>query len=434
MKRTLARRLLALAAVAGFAGGGASVHAAGTDAGTTISNTATVDFQVSSVAQPTVTSAPVEFVVDRLLDVDVTTQNSDGVAVAPGADGGDPATDAPASGSPAFLTFDVTNQGNTDADLLLAVVRNGAYPGSFTTAVPGGQTADASTLVGMCTSSDGSTCDADGVLSAEGTNSGTFRLPAVVEDATVTVLVFFDLPVGATNTQFDAWSLVAAVTDPDNGDGYLASDSSGNAGPGQTGTAVDDDPGVIQNVFGDETGADAYDFVADLAATGPSANDGQHAVTSAFRIAASELSITKASRVVRDPFTGDAFTYTAGGASGGGQSSGTFDGPSGTPGTAKAIPGAIVEYVITVENGDGSGASAATATNVTVSDSAPTNTSPGNTIDTGDDDLDRAIVRQCDGSTVTVLTFDATNDTISADLGSCADGQTGTVTYYVTVD
>jgi uncharacterized repeat protein (TIGR01451 family) len=73
-----------------------SAYAAGTNAGTSISNTATVSYTVNSVSQSDVTSTPATFLVDRKIDVNVTQA---GVTTQPSAN--DVAT-----------TFVVTNEGN----------------------------------------------------------------------------------------------------------------------------------------------------------------------------------------------------------------------------------------------------------------------------------------------------------------------------------
>jgi uncharacterized repeat protein (TIGR01451 family) len=77
---------LAAMLLSSFIGVGGA-YAAGTNAGQTISNTATVSYSVNSVAQPSVTSSPATFVVDRKIDMSMTpagttTQpNATGVAV-----------------------------------------------------------------------------------------------------------------------------------------------------------------------------------------------------------------------------------------------------------------------------------------------------------------------------------------------------------------
>ncbi|MEM7077419.1 MAG: hypothetical protein AAF513_02210 [Pseudomonadota bacterium] len=76
-----------------------SVAALGTDAGVSISNTATVAYEIAGAAQPPVSSTPVVTVVDELLD-----------AVAVNDNGGNVPVSSPATG--AILQFTVTNTGN----------------------------------------------------------------------------------------------------------------------------------------------------------------------------------------------------------------------------------------------------------------------------------------------------------------------------------
>jgi len=100
--------------------------------------------------------------------------------------------------------------------------------------------------------------------------------------------------------------------------GAIASDDSGSA----------DDPATVQIVFGDAVGADDPDQVNP---------DGRHSSRSVYRIASATLAATKASAVVWDPINLAA--------------------------NPKAIPGARVQYTITVNNSGGT-----QAANVVVTD------------------------------------------------------------------
>lgn len=102
--------------------------------------------------------------------------------------------------------------------------------------------------------------------------------------------------------------------------------------PNLPGTALVQDngvdvPGAVQVVFADGTGD----------VDGP--RDGQYSDTDAFLVGAALITVTKSSVVFSDPFNGTT--------------------------NPKAIPGAIVEYTVTISNGAGASAS---ATNVTVTD------------------------------------------------------------------
>ena len=63
-----------------------NAYAVGTTAGTSISNTATVNYSVGGVAQTAISSAPVSFVVDNRVDLTVTTTNAAPVIANPGTD------------------------------------------------------------------------------------------------------------------------------------------------------------------------------------------------------------------------------------------------------------------------------------------------------------------------------------------------------------
>ena len=90
------------------------VHAAGTAAGTVISNIATVDYSIDSVVAPAITSAPATIVVDELIDLTLTWQDGAPVSVS------SPDTND-------ALTFLLTSTGNGPEAFSLA--RNNALPG-----------------------------------------------------------------------------------------------------------------------------------------------------------------------------------------------------------------------------------------------------------------------------------------------------------------
>jgi hypothetical protein len=404
MKRTLARRLLALAAVAGFAGGGISAHAEGTAAGTLITNQATLDFSVSGISQPSVQSNETSFEVDRLLNVVVSTEDAQAVEAAPGQSG-------------VTLNYVVQNLSNDTVDLLLAPVSTGlVFP--FPSA-PSGVETDIATVASLCFGIAGS-----GSCTDVGPSGNSYLIEDAPSGVTYEVQVRFVVPTSAVNGNFDAWALVAAVGS--NGAPIL-SDDNGNNAPGQSGAVAEEDEDGVQNVFGDGLGDVAFDFVSGNVLSGAQAEfDGQASDTSSLIVAGSELTVAKASRVVLDPFGNG---YTAGPDVGGAP---TFsDTLIGTV-VPRAVPGALVEYVITVTNGADGGADAATATDVVVTDQSPDNTTAGGDVA----DYDVVIVQPCSGS-ATVTAFDGATGTpepVSANLGSCAEGETGTVTFYVTID
>ena len=95
-----------------------TAHAQGTDAGSTVSNTFTLDYSVNNTPQNQITNedgtagdpdGPTIFTVDRLIDLTVV-QTSGEVFVTPGA----PAANAE-------LTFNVTNTGNDNQSYSLSL-------------------------------------------------------------------------------------------------------------------------------------------------------------------------------------------------------------------------------------------------------------------------------------------------------------------------
>ena len=92
--------------------------------------------------------------------------------------------------------------------------------------------------------------------------------------------------------------------------------------------AIADNPATVQVVFAD--GAGDTDV----------ANDGKHSDSDAYRVGAAQITVAKTSLVISDPINGGA--------------------------NPKAIPGAMVEYTVTISN---AGGASATATNVQVTDS-----------------------------------------------------------------
>jgi uncharacterized repeat protein (TIGR01451 family) len=126
----------------------------------------------------------------------------------------------------------------------------------------------------------------------------------------ITVFVVGDIPVTATNGQDGVVQLTATAINPIGGLEWVS-------------TAGADTAANVEVVVADST-EDA---------------------TNTFVVASAALSVSKSSTVIRDPFTS-------------------------TPGEAKAIPSAVVEYTITVANAAG----AQTATLTSISDPIPANT------------------------------------------------------------
>ena len=294
-----------------------SAWAAGTLSNTQINNRASVNYDVLGVAQTVIESSPsgnttagagsgtdTQFLVDNRVDLTVAELSSSFTLVAAG-------------GTEQVLVYRVTNTGNTVQDFLLtaADVATGT-PDPFA-----GTLNDSFDATNAFLPAPGVFVDAGGDgLYVAGVDTATF-IDELAPDASVDVLVVRNIPGGQVDDDVSSVVLTAQVAQGGSatvqGAAIVADDS-----------AAADLPGTVQIVFGDGAG----DTDAAL--------DGMHSDTDAYRVASAQLTITKTSQVLSDPFT--------------------------TSGNPKAIPGAIVEYTITVANAAGAGAP---ATNVSVADS-----------------------------------------------------------------
>lgn len=166
--------------------------------------------------------------------------------------------------------------------------------------------------------------DGDGVYDAG--EEITF-IDALAEDATRTVSVKFDVAAGVANGTDVDLVLTANAHEANTGatSEIVASSGANTAGTGPT---------------------DIETVLADGAGTGDAQYAGDFSAAHALSVESANVSVNKTSTVISDPVVG---TGTGSGPS--------FIGP-------KAIPGAVVEYCITVSNAAGQ----ATATGISVSD------------------------------------------------------------------
>lgn len=300
----------------------APLQAAGTDpggtrAGTAVLNQAQVQYEVGGVSQAPVLSDDdgdpgngfnaTEFLVDRKLDVLVAERSAaynsaSTPTVAPGASGN-------------VLAWTVTNEGNQVQDFVLSASPSGFDP------FGGSDNFDA-TAVGVFVDANGNGTYEPGV------DTGTYIDELDILE-TVTVFFVADVPLGRADGDIAAYVLEAQVAE--------------GGGPGAQGAAITTD---------DRSTADTTLGVEDVFADGENANhagdgdrDGIHSAEDALRVSAAVLSVVKSSTVVSDPFT----------------CPGGVCPPGELP---KAIPGAIVEYVVTITNAAGG----AQATNVIIAD------------------------------------------------------------------
>ncbi len=231
--------------------------AAGTAAGTDITNTATVTYSVGGVSQPSVNSNTNTFKVDRRINVTVAEVGGAYVDVAPGA-------------TNQALTFTVTNLTNDTVDFRLTYTQD-----TTGTADPFGGTDDFNTSNVRFYLDNG-----DSVFNIATDTLITF-LDNIPADATRRVYVVSDMPAGQPNNDTSSGTLTA-----------IASTDGSNAANDYTQTAGADTPGVVDTVFGDGAGdTDA-------------ARDGRHSDDGAYRIVAATITVTKTVKIVSDPFNG----------------------------------------------------------------------------------------------------------------------------------
>jgi uncharacterized repeat protein (TIGR01451 family) len=327
--------------------------AAGTAAGSTITNTATVNYQVGTVAQ-TAINASNNITVDRRVTLTVVQLGTSTTSVSPGQ-------------TQAATTFTVTNTSNATLDLGLTAANL-----TSGTAAPNGGGNDAFDMGAFTYYID----DGDNVFDA-GDTLVTY-LDEIAADASRVVHVISSVPLSATNGQKSAISLTAQAKE---------SGTAGTEGAVVTATAG-------ANTAGMDT------VLADTAGSDDAATDGRHSARDDYTVAAPVLTVTKISRVISDPING-------------------------ISANAKMIPGAVVEYCITVANAAG----AAAASSVIITDPLPAQTTYVSAFGVFEGGTVSAAV--CSGGTATG-TF--ASPTVTGNLGSVAAGTTETVYFRVTIN
>lgn len=281
-------------------------HAVGTASGTSVDNRASVSYTIGASAQPVIESSPTgnsTTGVGNGADTSFVVDNRIDLTVVELSGG---YTQVAAGGVNEVLVYTVANTGNTAQDFSLSQADNATDP--F-----GGTDNFDATVVGIFVDANN-----DSLYDAGDTATYIDELAA---DADVEVFVVRSIPGGQANGDISAVTLTAQVAQG-GGVGVQGADILTDD------AAIADDPATVQIVFGDGAGdTDA-------------ANDGAHSDTDAYIVGAAQITVAKTSAVINDPINGAA--------------------------NPKAIPGATVEYTVTVSNAAGA---SATATNVQVSDS-----------------------------------------------------------------
>ena len=194
-----------------------SAWAAGTFSGISVENTATVAYDVATITQEPIESSPTgnsnsgvgngtptAFVVDNLVDLDVSEIGGATTLTTPGFSG-------------ALTVFRVTNEGNTAQDYALSVANlastDGTVHGNADTDV------DMSVFMVFVDSNDNDAYDA-------GTDTAT-TIGSLAPDADIEVFVLADAPLGALTTDIANIRLTATTHDAGSGAASLTTETAG---------------------------------------------------------------------------------------------------------------------------------------------------------------------------------------------------------------
>lgn len=321
-------------------------QAVGIASGTSIANRATVDYKVQTVAQSQMGSAPgagnstpgnagsdTTFLVDDKVIFTIVSNDAAQVTTFPGS--------APGATGVA-LKFTVTNSGNTTHDFALSTIAGAANDADFTTTA----------MYDDSGATPGSYDATDAVITY------IDEMPA---DGTQVIYIVATVAVTAVDGDVAEYAL-KAVAHAGGGAGVQGAITTANSGSADTTGSVDvvladaDSDGLVGPDY-DSRGVDGTNAIAgvQLGANNGSYN-GEYVMwsggsagnpeppTKGYKVSGAKLTISKTSAVVSDPINGST--------------------------NPKAIPGATVEYTITITNGAG----AATATNIAISDNIDGNT------------------------------------------------------------
>jgi uncharacterized repeat protein (TIGR01451 family) len=268
---------------------GQQALAVGTDAGTDVTNVASVTYSVNGQSQGAVPSNSADFVVDRIVTFTTVTLDSGAFATTqPGATG--------------VTYYRVTNTSNSPLDFDLVA-------DNLTGTVVNGNTDNADMVTPFEIRLGAPNTDTGGSPPVAATPDFVDALP---EDQFIDVYVFSDAPTSVNDGDFANVLLRAIAHDPDDAAGGYNPVPDGILGPILVESA--NTAGGIENVFNDPGTNDAP-------------NNGQEEDYWGFQHVSADLTITKAAVVDSDPF-----------------------------GSGLAIPGATIEYTITIANNGGADA------------------------------------------------------------------------------
>jgi uncharacterized repeat protein (TIGR01451 family) len=358
---------------------GQQALAVGTDAGTDVTNVASVTYSVNGQGQAAVPSNSADFVVDRIVTLAVVTLDS-GVfdTVEPAATG--------------VTYYRVTNTSNSPLDLNMVA-------DNLTGTVVNGNTDNADMVTPFEIRVGPANVDTAGTPPAAG---APIFGDAIPEDQFVDVYVFSTAPAVVNDGDFANVFLRSIAHDPDDAGAGYNPVPDGNLGAILVEAA--DTAAGIENVFNDAGVNDA-------------ANNGQEEDYWGFEHSSAALTITKAAVVDSDPL-----------------------------GSGLAIPGAVIEYTITIVNSGGSDATDLNISDVIDSDVTlatgvynagaanvqfvvGATTTYCNADDAADTDQDGC---SFDGTTLTLLGSDATSSPVVTPIDVLA-GETMDISFQVVI-
>lgn len=235
--------------------GTSPAFAGGTLAGSSIANTATINYNVGGVAQPAVNTNTDSFVVDRKVDLTVAEPGNATTIVVPGQTG-------------AVTTFTLQNTSNAVLDFNLAVSQTAGG-----TAAHGGTDNYNVTAPSIFRDTNG-----NGTYES-GTDTAVTFIDELAIDATVTLFVVANVPAGRATGDVSNVRLTATARE--------------GGGAGSLGAALTQTTGAntaaMDTVFADAAGpADAV-------------RDAAHSAADDYTVQTATLTLTKTSRVISDP-------------------------------------------------------------------------------------------------------------------------------------
>ncbi len=316
--------------------------AAGTAAGTAISNKATLNFSVGGVTQPVVNSSPTgntvsgaaggtntSFVVDRKVDLQVVTTDAASNGATPGA-------------SNVAATFRVTNLGNAVQDFSLQIEAMVAGTNMATASGDGYNSNASAFAVSNCRWAVAATAAALPAASSPASFGTTAFVDELAPDAQSFVRVICDVPTGGANADTATIAMVATARESACAATTLFAATpvanttcatTGALGAALTASAGANAAATVETVFGDAAGRSVS--VADAK------SDAKHSARGAYKLITAQPKVTKTQAVFCDPLN------------------------LGT--NPKVIPGAVIKYSIKVENVINAGQTAADVANALIS-------------------------------------------------------------------